>query len=265
MSDSSAPSSNKKVMGLVVVLLLASLAGNAFLGSMFWQMRQENMELKQDPQRVAQAELAEVMEAVSKIITLPQGVTPTLATVNNAESLKEQQPFFKDAQDGDKMLLYAQTTDAAERKAYLYRPSTNQLINVAPINVGGQIVAQQDEFSIDIRNGTPTEGLEDQMESLLGRIFPNANVAVKGLAANQEYTRSQLVRVNADEALAQKIATLFNVPLGELPEGEAPAGDVDLVLILGRGEDQQDVREALVSPSPAATTAPQTQEEPAGE
>lgn len=224
---------------ILVFLLLVSLATNAFLGSMYWQTRRELAELKANPQLEAQEELDSILTEVSTLITLPEGVTPILATVNNAESLRERQAFFENAQNGDKLLLYTTAPTVSDRKAYLYRPETKQLINVAPVNVGGQIQAQEDSFSIDIRNGTSNEGLEDQMEGLLGNVFPNASVTAKGLAANDEYTESLLVQVNASEQLATKVAELFNIDLVNLPAGEAQPGDVDLVLILGGTDDAE--------------------------
>jgi len=247
-------SNSKKppVQVILVFLLLLSLAGNAFLGSMFWQTRQELATLRENPTAEAQEELDQIIAQVSALITLPEGATPILATVNNADSLRDRQPFFKDAQNGDKLLMYTTAPEESERKAYLYRPSNKQLINVAPINVGGQIQAQEDAFSIDIRNGTGTADLENQMESLLGRVFPNASVAAKGLAANDEYTSTVLVQVNASDELAAKVAQLFNVELTTLPQGEAAPGDVDLVLILG-GSGDSATEDQAATQTPEAT------------
>lgn len=215
---------------VLIFLLLVSLAGNALLGSLYWQERNHN------PEMDAQAELDMVMAEISKLITLPEGATPVLATVSNAEDLRNRQAFFENAEDGDKLLLYNTATESANRKAYLYRPSTKQLINVAPINVGGQIQPQQDEFSIDIRNATLTEGLEDQMEALLSQVFPNATVVAKG-EANQDYDQSSLIQVNASSEVARKVSELFSVELIDLPETEDPNPETDLILILGGSSD----------------------------
>ncbi|MBI3888454.1 hypothetical protein HY311_01530 [Candidatus Nomurabacteria bacterium] len=85
---------------------------------------------KQNPQAVAQKETASLVEKVSKIIVLPQGETPTVATVSDPEVLKDQ-PFFLQAEKGDKVLIYAQA-----KKAILYSVSLNKILNVAPLNVG---------------------------------------------------------------------------------------------------------------------------------
>ncbi|MDP2630898.1 MAG: hypothetical protein Q8P56_05845 [Candidatus Uhrbacteria bacterium] len=81
----------------------------------------------------AQAEVSEVeqlLAAVGKLIVLPEGETPTIATVSDLEKLKSQ-PFFVNAKNGDKVLIY---TNA--KKAILYDPVANKIIEVAPINIG---------------------------------------------------------------------------------------------------------------------------------
>lgn len=229
---------------LSLLLLLVSLVGNALLGSLFLQTRKELDELKANPQIAGQEEVQAIVDEVSKLIALPDGVTPTLATVNNAENLRERQPFFQSAENGDKVLLYSNATDPTQRKAYLYRPSSKQLLNVAPITIGGnQLQAQEDEFSVVVRNATGREGLEDQMEQLLGQVFPNATVTEKGAATNKDYEKIYLVQVNASDELAQKVGDLFGIEVVDLPEGEADPGDVDMMILLGgaetvKGEDQ---------------------------
>jgi hypothetical protein len=59
---------------------------------------------------------------------LPSGEQPTLAIINNAGKYNNV-PFFKNAQNGDRLLVYAQA-----REAILYRPTINKIISVAPIN-----------------------------------------------------------------------------------------------------------------------------------
>lgn len=70
---------------------------------------------------------AEVIKRVSRHILLPSGEQPTLATVSDASKVRNQS-FFASAANGDKILVYAQA-----KKAFLYRPSIDKLIEVAPL------------------------------------------------------------------------------------------------------------------------------------
>ena len=88
--------------------------------------------LKQDPNKVAQEEVSKVVAQVGKLIVLPEGETPTLATVADIEKLKDQS-FFAKAQTGDKVLIY---TNA--KRAILYNPGLNKIVEVAPISIGNQ-------------------------------------------------------------------------------------------------------------------------------
>ncbi|PIR80160.1 MAG: hypothetical protein COU25_01495, partial [Candidatus Levybacteria bacterium CG10_big_fil_rev_8_21_14_0_10_35_13] len=54
---------------------------------------------------------------------------PTIATITDKSQLSTQ-PFFNNAVDGDKVLVYANA-----KKAILYRPSTDKIIEVAPVNI----------------------------------------------------------------------------------------------------------------------------------
>lgn len=83
-----------------------------------------------DPQKAAKAEIESVVAKVSKIMVLPEGETPTVATVSDPEKLKDQ-PFFAKAKVGFKALIYSNA-----RKAILYDPVENKIVEVAPVNIG---------------------------------------------------------------------------------------------------------------------------------
>lgn len=72
-------------------------------------------------------ETAYLVETVGRLIKLPEGETPTIATVMNKTQLQSQE-FFKNAENGDKILVYKNA-----KKALLYRPSQNQIIEVGPV------------------------------------------------------------------------------------------------------------------------------------
>ena len=85
--------------------------------------------LKADPRIVAQREVEELISRVGKLIVLPEGESPTVATVSDVESLQEQQ-FFAQAKNGYKVLIYINA-----RKAILYDPVRNKIVDVAPLNI----------------------------------------------------------------------------------------------------------------------------------
>ena len=72
-------------------------------------------------------EARELINKISKIVVLPIGES-TIATVTNVETLTSQ-PFFANAQNGDKVLIYKNA-----KKAYLYRPSINKIIEIGPVD-----------------------------------------------------------------------------------------------------------------------------------
>ena len=111
------------LIGILAVAVLASLGATYYFYS---QLNQ----LKVNPQAAAQEEAAALVAKVGKLIVLPEGETPTVATVADPEALREQ-PFFANAKKGDKVLIY---TNA--RKAILYDVESNKIVEVAPINIG---------------------------------------------------------------------------------------------------------------------------------
>ncbi|MFA5061954.1 MAG: hypothetical protein WC526_02320 [Patescibacteria group bacterium] len=76
----------------------------------------------------AQQELQSIIEKVGQLVSLPNGEVPVLATVNDAIKLVLTQPFYKDAQNGDVVLVYSQA-----KQAFLYDPNKNIIVNVGPL------------------------------------------------------------------------------------------------------------------------------------
>lgn len=95
-------------------------------------------ELQSDPKYIASQEIRQTVEEVGKVVSLPEGEDPVVATVTDKEKLKDQ-PFFAKAENGDKVLIYAKA-----RRIYLYRPGDNKLLEAAPLNIG-QDAAQTEE------------------------------------------------------------------------------------------------------------------------
>lgn len=116
------PASRTLVIAIGVLVLVA-------LGALAYAYS-EYSTLTQDPNVANQKKIQEVVVKVEKLIDLPDDEVPTLATVSDVAAL-EGQPFFANASVGDQVLLY---TNA--RKAFLYNPSKNVIVEVASLNIG---------------------------------------------------------------------------------------------------------------------------------
>lgn len=109
----------KKSLPALFLVLFIAASGTAYY---FYQR------IPKEPS--AQTEVKALVAQVGQLIVLPQGEDPTVATVVDPEKLKDQ-PFFANAKKGNKVLIYTN-----EKKAILYDPESNKIVEVAPVNIG---------------------------------------------------------------------------------------------------------------------------------
>lgn len=111
---------------LVLLAVLAAILGTVYVA----KSKPELLGIPKDQQIVdSQADISNLIKEVGKIIVLPDGETPTVATVTDLEKVKNQD-FFARAQNGDKILIYPKA-----KKAFLYRPSEKKIIEVGMVNI----------------------------------------------------------------------------------------------------------------------------------
>ena len=108
------------------VAVLIALAAALY----FYMQYQKSQQLLQNPTLAANQQTQALLDAVGKLIELPKDETPTIATVSDVSKLQGQ-PFFSKAKNGDKVLIYTKN-----RKAILYDPAANIIVEVAPVNIG---------------------------------------------------------------------------------------------------------------------------------
>ncbi len=108
-----------------IIILFFVLAGIAVLGFFY----QDNISYK-NPDTILDGEAKIIFDKVDQLAVVPQNETPTLAKVSNPELLKEQ-AFFIDAKKGDVVLIFSNA-----KKAVLYDPVANKIINMTSINLG---------------------------------------------------------------------------------------------------------------------------------
>lgn len=237
------PLTRKIASTLFILLALFSIG---FGGYAYWQW-QQTQELLKDPAKREQEEFKSTVAKIGSLIKLPTDETPTLATVSEADRLKNM-TFFKDAQNGDKVLMYIKN-----RKAYLYRPADEILVEVATINVSDQANANQQQpnvlgtqqnstvrnntsssvASLTIRNGTQIPNLAATAREKLAS-SKNFEVTSTQDAARTDYAQSVVVVLNEEfEQQGKELAKLYkSEPVIVPPQGET-VPNTDLLLILG--------------------------------
>ncbi len=117
-----------KIFTLLFILLVIALGA---AGYFFWQWNT----LKNNPDAVAQNENRELVATIGKIILLPEGEEPTVATVTDPAALADQ-PFFENAEIGFKVLVYSMA-----KKAILYDPFSNRIIEIGPVTIPPEAAA----------------------------------------------------------------------------------------------------------------------------
>ncbi len=131
---------NQLLIPLLLILVLVA-GGIAYY---YYSQYQRSQLLLKNPTVVGQKEAQQLIDAVGKLIILPKDETPTVATVTDASKLKDQ-PFFKNAKNGFKVLIYPKA-----RKAILYDPVEKKIVDVAPVNISQPSTAPQSASSEEI-------------------------------------------------------------------------------------------------------------------
>lgn len=107
-----------------LIIIILAVGGTAYVA----RQKPEILGLSKGQAQV-QAEIDKLVADVGKLIALPKDEKPTVATVTDIEKVKDQ-PFFKNAKNGDKVLIYTN-----EKKAILYRPTENLIVEVGAVNI----------------------------------------------------------------------------------------------------------------------------------
>ncbi len=113
----------RKITAILVLLFLIASVTTAFFYN-------EARRLEQDPAKINQERVAALVSRVEKLIVLPEGELPTVATIADIAPLAGN-PFFARAKVGDHVLFYT-----AARRAFLYDPTANIIVEVASLNIG---------------------------------------------------------------------------------------------------------------------------------
>lgn len=122
--DSNKLSKRSKIEKFVNVFFVLLLIVSIAIATFYYYKYQT---IKNNPAYITETEIKKLSDIVAKLIKLPADEEPTIATVEDKDKLRDQ-PFFADTENGDKILIYTKA-----KKAIIYRPNSNSIINVGPI------------------------------------------------------------------------------------------------------------------------------------
>ncbi len=232
-----------RIISFVLVIIIVSTS-SAFYFHWF------NLGLSK--QEIQQRQIEAVVSSIGKLMIVPKG-TPVLATVKDIAKLKQQQAFFRNAENGDDLVIFPQSN-----MAVIYSPSRNLIINVGPIRypktstavktsaqtsdrTGLQnkhpvvAVAKKGQITIDVRNGSGKTGIAG---SIAQTLKGNALYFIEkvGDAGNQNYKKNlviDLAKKSGETSSIDSLAKSLNATIiSGLPYGEKPSS-ADVVVILG--------------------------------
>lgn len=212
MAKSSRKSFFSKKLALGV-LNVAIIAGLAVFGGIYFNKYND---LKNaNPEDLQKTQVQQTIEKVGKLYTLPANEQPDVATVKDKEALKKQYPFFDQAENDDVVLIYK---DA--KLAILYRPSSNQLVKVGPVNI-------ENGLSIRVIGA-------DADRAAVEKLLTDNKLTFTKASAKGVLTGVTVVDVsgkNGDQA--KTLAGVVKGAIGSLPAGEEKPDDVDLLVFVG--------------------------------
>lgn len=219
-------------LSLVLLLLFSVIAAVYF----YWKYR----EVTSSPE-TPEKEIEEITQKIEKLMIVPVGEA-VLATVTDKNALQEQN-FFKNAENGDKVLIYPEAG-----RVILYRPSVNRIVDITSVQSQATPAAEEqlessDESTTDVDqtaflkiaifNGTDTAGLTKEVQTTIEQTQENVSIIARENAKRQDYEQTIIVDVSGKPEVAQSIASALNGRVEQLPDGERQP-DADIIIIVGK-------------------------------
>lgn len=202
------------------------------------------------PQPPAQPSLEEripetLEQKVARHIRVDQDEAPTIATVQDPESLRKENPdFYRHASVGDRLLIWSDM-------AVLYSEKDDIILGVLPVGAVGEQAQENevspesttssepelrqgiDTISVEVRNGTRTPGVAKSVSDALNE---QGWVTLRPRDANTKGYEKTLVAIVTQNASTTALAPLLATDIGaeivdNVPESEyGITGDI-LVIV----------------------------------
>jgi len=174
----------------------------------------------------AEKETNMLVSQLKKIMEVPNE-TPVIATVKDKESLKQQQAFFAQAENGDKLIVFQ-----AARKAVLFRPSVGKIVESGPL-ITTPTQQQPQTIKVAIYNGTNQEDAASKVEESIKKAAGASIITSMAEAQKRDYANTIVVDVTGNNAQStEDVAKFLGAQVSTLPAGET-APDADILIIVG--------------------------------
>lgn len=217
-SETAAPKRNYFVpiiLFVVVMTAVALMVGNRFKGK---DKQVDALSQKPDTieTRMKTEDVKSLVERVSQLIKINAGEQPTVATVQDADLLRQSNPsFYQDAQNGDRLLVWSD-------KAVLYSTQNDKLLAVMPI-----VASQQNTI-----NGQPATPTDTDATST------TSTSATQATSVEGEQAKIQVLNGTTVAGMAKKMSTkLQDMKLTVVNVGDAKLKTYDKTVIIKRATE----------------------------
>ena len=207
-----------RIKSLVFIVLFLAIAATAYY---FYDQNKKTLSLLNNPAQATELETKELTEKVGKLMTLPDE-KPTIISVVDKEKVKDQ-PFFIKAENGDKVLVYT-----AAKKAILYRPIANKIIEVGPVDIG-----PDKTFKVALYNATSDPTKPDSIEKILKQKLTNLEFTIKAQAVTKTDDILVIDLVGDKKTETDQLAKLLGGTVSTLSRLETKP-DTDFLIIIGK-------------------------------
>lgn len=237
---------------LLFGLVLVALVGVGVWWAASLQSGDDLAELSKNPgAKLTDAQVDAVVARISKFMVVPDE-RPSVVVLKDTAALAQQQSFYKDAKDGDILVVYS-------NRAVIYDAIANKLVGISQIQqntatpVASPAVTASgsaqltptpsasatppaaEKSTIEVRNGTSTPGLAGKTASDLKK-FAWVTSTKAADASKTTYTATVVVDLTAGKkpGAAAALAAFFKVSVvTTLPAGEAKSTS-DFLVIVGQ-------------------------------
>jgi len=212
---------NKKMICLIVILLVIVLAaGGVFAVYKMGYFQAFQMARQLQKQQQVSADDKKILDQLGKMMLLPDGVTPTMALVSDAEALKKDQPvFFANAKNGNHLIIYPDM-------AILFDAEANKIVKVGAVQFNAAAV------TVAVMDGTADGKREPELVKTIESLYGNATITEAGQTV-KVYDKTLIVDLTGKNADLKDFATKIGGDVSTLPAGEKAPDGAQILVIVG--------------------------------